>query len=66
DGVKIGGFGAAIQEFFSDNRYQNHIRKLGINDTIIEQGAIDLLYKECGLDVDSLVETIKKLWNEHS
>lgn len=66
DGVKIGGFGAAVQEFFSDNRYQNHIYKVGVDDTIIEQGAIDLLYKECGLDVDSLVETIKKLWNEHS
>lgn len=66
DGVKIGGFGSAIQEFFSDNRYQNHIYKLGVSDTFIEQGAIDLLYKECGLDVDSIVETIKTLWNERS
>ncbi len=66
DGVKIGGFGAAIQEFFADNRYHNYICKLGINDTIIEQGAIDLLYKECGLDSDSIVETIKKLWDDYS
>lgn len=63
DGVKIGGFGAAVQEFFADHRYHNYICKLGIDDTIIEQGSVDLLYKECGLDSDSIVETIKKLWD---
>lgn len=64
DGVKMGGFGSAISEFLFEHNYTNRLKIIGIPDVIIEHGSIDMLYKECGLDVDSLVEAIKLVWNE--
>ncbi len=60
DGVKKGGFGSAIAEFAVKNHFTNSIEVLGIPDTFIEHGTIDELQKLCGLDVDSIYETIKK------
>ena len=40
DGVIKGGFGSAILEFASQNKYQNPILNLGIPDEFIEHGTI--------------------------
>lgn len=66
DGVKMGGFGSAVLEFLAEHNYSIKLEMIGISDVIIEQGSIDLLYKECGLDVESMVDTIKRVWNEKS
>lgn len=58
DGSLIGGFGSAVEEFASANNYKPLIRKIGIPDHFIEQGEIGKLYKLCGLDAESIQNTI--------
>lgn len=59
DGTIKGGFGSAILEFASENNYKVPIKTLGIPDKFVDHGSIDELQKECGLDVDSLVDFFK-------
>ena len=58
DGCLQGGFGSSILEFASDNGYQQNISRLGINDTFINHGTQDELWKECGIDIDSIVKKV--------
>lgn len=59
DGVISGGFGSAVLEFVSDHSYQVQVKRIGVPDYFIEHGSPDELYKECGMDVESLINTIK-------
>ena len=61
DGCIIGGFGSAILEFMSDNKYDNHIERLGIPDKVIEHGSQDQLYTECGYDSNAIIKASKKI-----
>lgn len=61
DGCVQGGFGSAIIEFMADNGYQSKVVRLGIPDKLVEHGSQNELYKECGYDVDSIIQTIEKL-----
>jgi len=54
DGTIIGGFGAAILDFGSQNQYAIPVQKLGIPDVFIEQGTVDELQQRCKIDVRSL------------
>jgi 1-deoxy-D-xylulose-5-phosphate synthase len=60
DGTIVGGFGTAIVEFMADNGYNAEIIKLGVPDKFIEHGTLKELYHECGYDVESIAQTIKK------
>jgi 1-deoxy-D-xylulose-5-phosphate synthase len=59
DGVIEGGLGTAVMEFAVKNNYHNSIERLGIPKRFVEQGSIAELQKECGFDVDSIVEKLK-------
>jgi len=59
DGVINGGFGSAVAEFMFDNNYSSKLIRLGIPDRFIEQGSIDELHAECGIDVNGIVNTVK-------
>lgn len=59
DGVISGGFGSAVLEFMADNGYEAHVKRLGIPDRFVEHGTQAQLYKECGYDAASIVETVK-------
>jgi 1-deoxy-D-xylulose-5-phosphate synthase len=61
DGVVKGGFGTAILEFTSQNKYTTTIKSLGIPDVFIEQGTVLELQNRCGIDVESLI-TQFELW----
>ena len=61
DGVKKGGFGAAIMEFATNHEYKNKIEILGIEDVFTEHGTIEELQQINGIDVASIVDTIKAL-----
>jgi 1-deoxy-D-xylulose-5-phosphate synthase len=61
DGVISGGFGSAILEFMCDHGYTSQVKRLGIPDRFIDQGTQQELYKECGYDVDGIMETVKTL-----
>lgn len=54
DGVIKGGFGTAIIEFASQNKYHVPIQNLGVPDEFIEQGTINELQYYCKIDVKSL------------
>ena len=57
DGVKKGGLGTAIVEYFEEKRYKTPITTIGLPDKFVEHGSVAELQKECGLDVESIVET---------
>jgi 1-deoxy-D-xylulose-5-phosphate synthase len=60
DGTIIGGFGAAILEFSSQNNYHNKIKILGIPDNFIAHGSVSELQNKIGLDAKSLAKLFSK------
>jgi len=69
EGVLNGGFGSAILEFASDNKY-NHveIERMGIPDRFVDHGSVDLLLEELHITkketiarIESLVKNQKRL-----
>ena len=61
DGLKKGGFGAAILEFAATHKYKNSIEILGIEDAFITHGTISELQKISGIDSESVKQILKKL-----
>jgi 1-deoxy-D-xylulose-5-phosphate synthase len=61
DGILAGGFGSAVLEFMVDKGYQATVKRLGIADSFVDHGTQTELYKECGLDADSIFKAIKSL-----
>ncbi|MEI7508202.1 MAG: 1-deoxy-D-xylulose-5-phosphate synthase [Flavobacterium sp.] len=60
DGVIKGGFGSAIIEFASKNKYSIPIKTLGVPDAFIEHGTLEELQKICNIDVDSLTQILSE------
>ena len=58
DGVIKGGFGSAILEFASQNKYSTQVLNLGIPDEFIEQGTVEELHHYCKIDVESLISIL--------
>jgi len=62
DASVIGGLGSAVTEFASDNNYNNTtIHRLGIPDRFIEQGTLEELHHECGIDIEGICAAIKQI-----
>lgn len=61
DASIIGGLGSAILEFKNDNEYDSRVVRLGIPDKFIEHGTPEELYKECGFDVEGIVDAVRNL-----
>ncbi|MCG8502639.1 MAG: 1-deoxy-D-xylulose-5-phosphate synthase [Firmicutes bacterium] len=62
DNAIIGGMGSAVQHLF--NREGNHnvcIKTKGFPDEFIPHGSVDELFKQYGLDTDSIVRDIVKV-----
>lgn len=70
DGCLEGGFGSAVIEFFAERCNTNpqypkvDVVRLGIPDRFISHGPVARLQEECGLDVGSIVKTVKRLYYE--
>lgn len=64
DGCKKGGFGSAVAEFIIEHQYKNNLTITGIPDRFIEHGSIQELYRECGLDEQSLARQIAHQFKE--
>jgi 1-deoxy-D-xylulose-5-phosphate synthase len=59
DGVKKGGFGSAVLEFFADNGYNNlQVKRIGIPDEFIEHGTPEELYRMLGMDAEGIYKVI--------
>ena len=61
DACVTGGLGSAVVEFMAANDYTPTIRSIGIPDKFVEHGTTDELYKICGMDSDTVLDTIVKL-----
>jgi 1-deoxy-D-xylulose-5-phosphate synthase len=57
----IGGLGSAVSEFMTTFNYKNRLEILGIPDRLVEQGTVEELHKECGLNFDHILGRIRKL-----
>ena len=55
DGVKKGGLGSAVAEYFEQIGCKKPVTILGLPDSFIEHGTVSELRKDCGIDIDSIV-----------
>jgi len=61
DGSLIGGLGSAVTEFANDNGYHKvAIHRLGIPDRFVEQGTLEELHHECGIDQDGISKAVNQ------
>lgn len=66
DHVIQGGFGSAVLEFMSDVGLTSTCRllRMGIDDTFIEHGTQEELYRLSGFDVESIVRRVEQAFYE--
>ena len=56
DGVKKGGLGSAVAEYFEQTGCKKDVTILGLPDRFIEHATVEELHHDCGIDIDSIVE----------
>jgi len=56
DGVKKGGLGSAVAEYFEQAGYKKEVTILGLPDQFIEHATVEELHHACKIDADSIVE----------
>lgn len=61
DGVRNGGFGAAVLEWMNDHGYSPMIRRMGLPDEFVPHGAVEKQKEYCGIDDASIAKNIKEL-----
>ncbi|MEO5888702.1 MAG: 1-deoxy-D-xylulose-5-phosphate synthase [Ferruginibacter sp.] len=59
DGTVVGGFGSAVLEFMNEYGYKADVKIMGIPDRLVEHGSPKELYKEIGLDADSIAGVLR-------
>lgn len=60
DGVRKGGFGSAVVEYFARKGYMPHVTVLGLPDWFVQHGSPDELYHIVGLDEEAICNEILK------
>jgi len=58
ENVRSGGYGEKVSQFVQDNHLDCEVMNITLPDAYIEHGNVELLKKEVGLDVDSIVDQI--------
>lgn len=61
DGVRNGGMGSAILEFMNDHGYYPRVIRLGLPDRFVQHGPVNDLYAICGIDEESILNTITQI-----
>jgi len=61
DGTIVGGLGSAVLEFMADHGYSAQVKRLGVPDQFIEQGAVEDLHSECGYNSVGIIRTLNEL-----
>lgn len=61
DNIIAGGLGSNIQMKLLEFGYKGKVESLGYKDKFIEQGKVDILYKEEGLDPDGIKNKVIEL-----
>lgn len=58
DASRNGGLGSAVVEWLNDHGYPNHVTRIGIPDRFVAHGTVAELRKLCGMDPESLYNSI--------
>ena len=61
DGVRNGGLGSAVTEWFQDHDYDVKVKRLGLPDKFVEHGTVAELQHIVGIDEESIREAIASL-----
>ncbi|SFP95775.1 1-deoxy-D-xylulose-5-phosphate synthase [Lachnospiraceae bacterium XBB1006] len=61
DHVIQGGVGMTIADFLRKEMENVHLHHVGISDTFVEQGSVPQLYKECGMDEESVTALVENI-----
>lgn len=64
DGAVQGGFGSAVLEFAAAHQYKAEVIVMGIPDTVIEQGTLKELQKECGYDAPAIADKVREVMKD--
>lgn len=59
NGVTAGGMGSAVLEFMADHGYTPQVKRIGVPDRFIEHGPVADLYKQCGMDAESIASSVR-------
>ncbi len=65
DGTLTGGLASAVVEWLNDHGYKSRVYPIGIPDEFVTQGTISELYHYCGMDCESIYQTILKANKEN-
>ena len=58
DGVRMGGLGSAVLEWFADHGATPRVTRLGLPDHFVEHGSVKELHALCGIDVEGIKQAI--------
>lgn len=61
DGVRNGGFGSAVLEWFNDRGYTPILVRMGLPDKFVEHGTVAQLQQIAGIDIDHLKQVITQM-----
>lgn len=64
DGTIMGGLGSAVAEVVASSSSKCTITRLGIDDKFIDQGTVSQQQKMCGIDAESIYNTVKALYKQ--
>ena len=58
DGMRDGGLGSAVAEYYADKTHRPKIIRLGVDDRFVEHGSTEELYKMLHLDKQGICESL--------
>ena len=61
NGVVCGGLGSAVIEFMADRGYTPRVKRVGVPDRFIAHGTVAELYRQCGMDAESIAEVLRRM-----
>lgn len=61
DGVRNGGFGSAVLEWFNDHGYAPSVQRMGLPDEFVAHGSVDELRRIVGLDAPHIKQNIEEM-----
>jgi 1-deoxy-D-xylulose-5-phosphate synthase len=64
DGVKKGGLGSAVLEYYASMGRTIPVTILGLPDRFVTHGPVPQLHKDCGIDVESIIAACKSVPGE--
>lgn len=56
-----GGLGTAVLEYLNDQNSHLQVIRLGIKDEYVPQGAVNLLRKDCAMDLNTLISVLQSI-----